>query len=76
MVHAINAPTTGNTFDAYKAKAATASTSTSPHDGLPIGGLRKFRVEAGKDGLTYTPNNVVDLVGTVVEFGFNPKVFR
>jgi hypothetical protein len=74
MVHAINAPTPGNTLDAYKAKAATASTSTSPPDGIPIGGLREFRVEVGVNGLTYTPNNIIDLVGTVVTFGLNPKV--
>ncbi|KAK3935940.1 hypothetical protein QBC46DRAFT_396249 [Diplogelasinospora grovesii] len=75
MVHAINAPTSGNTIDAFKASAAKASTSTSPPDGLPVGGLRKLHIDVGLGGnLTFSPNNVTNaLPRTVVEFSFNPK---
>lgn len=71
----ILSPFTGNTIDAFKQKAATASTSTSPPNGLPIGGLRKLHVDVGLNGqLAFSPNNITELVGTVVEFSFNPKV--
>ncbi|OAQ91406.1 extracellular serine-rich protein [Purpureocillium lilacinum] len=73
MVHAINAPITGNTFDAYKEKAKGAPTSASPANGLPVGGTRVLHVEVGLNGLAFTPNNVTELPGTVVEFSFNPK---
>lgn len=74
MVHAINAPPSGNTFDAYKSKAATAPTSKSPADGLPIGGLRLLMVDLALGGnLTFTPNNITELPRTVVQFNFNPK---
>ncbi|KAI1280038.1 hypothetical protein F5Y07DRAFT_387258 [Xylaria sp. FL0933] len=74
MVHAINAPDTGNTFDAYKAKAQTAATpSTPPANTLPVGGLRKLHIDVGFNGeLMFNPNNVTELVGTVVEFSYNP----
>ena len=76
MVHAINAPTAGNTIDAFKAAAKTASMSTSPPNGLPIGGLRKTSVQVGPGGnLTYSPNNITALPGEVIEFAFNPKVW-
>ncbi|KAK4449825.1 Cupredoxin [Podospora aff. communis PSN243] len=74
MVHAINAPPQGNTFPAFKALAAKAPTSTSPSDGLPVGGLRKTTVDVGLDGaLTYSPNNINEPPRTVVEFSFNPR---
>ncbi|KAB5555028.1 hypothetical protein GE09DRAFT_1033114 [Coniochaeta sp. 2T2.1] len=74
MVHSINAPSSGNTFEAYKSKAATAPTSKSPADGLPVGGLRLLSVEVGAEGkLTFTPNNITELQGTVVRYNFNPK---
>ncbi|KAJ6445476.1 extracellular serine-rich protein [Purpureocillium lavendulum] len=73
MVHAINAPTTGNTIDAYRDKAKNAPTSTSPANGLPVGGTRVLHVDVGLNGLSFSPNNVTELVGTVVQFGFNPK---
>ncbi|TPX14019.1 uncharacterized protein E0L32_000413 [Thyridium curvatum] len=73
MVHAVNAPATGNTFDAYKSKAATASTSTSPADGLPAGGSRVVHITVALDkSLTFSPNDITEPVGTVVEFAFNP----
>ncbi|KAK0636459.1 hypothetical protein B0T17DRAFT_551741 [Bombardia bombarda] len=76
MVHSINAPTSGtNTLDAFRnlAKAA-AKPSTSPPDLLPVGGLRKLRVDVGLGGnLTFTPSNITELARTVVEFSFNPK---
>ncbi|KAI1369307.1 hypothetical protein F5Y08DRAFT_150421 [Xylaria arbuscula] len=74
MVHAINAPDTGNTFDAYKAKAQTAATPSTPPAGtLPVGGLRKLHIDVGFNGeLMFNPNNVTELVGTVVEFSYNP----
>ncbi|KAI1131307.1 hypothetical protein F5Y10DRAFT_73348 [Nemania abortiva] len=74
MVHAINAPDTGNTFDAYKAKAQQASTPSTPPAGtLPVGGLRKLHIDVGFNGqLMFNPNNVTELVGTVVEFSYNP----
>lgn len=50
MVHAINAPAEGNTFDKYKTTASTAGPSTSPPDGLPVGGLRKLHIDVGFDG--------------------------
>ncbi|KAI1156707.1 hypothetical protein F4825DRAFT_214820 [Nemania diffusa] len=74
MVHAINAPATGNTFDAYKAKALQASTPSTPAAGtLPVGGLRKLHIDVGFNGaLMFNPNNVTELVGTVVEYSYNP----
>ncbi|KAI1176706.1 hypothetical protein F4777DRAFT_545770 [Nemania sp. FL0916] len=74
MVHSINAPDTGNTFDAYKAKAQKASTPSTPPAGtLPVGGLRKLHIDVGFNGqLMFNPNNVTELVGTVVEFSYNP----
>ncbi|PMD40243.1 Cupredoxin [Hyaloscypha variabilis F] len=39
MVAAINAPATGNTLAAFTLKAANATTSTSPPDTVPIGGV-------------------------------------
>ncbi|KAI0400461.1 hypothetical protein F4802DRAFT_610072 [Xylaria palmicola] len=74
MVHAVNAPDTGNTFDAYKAKALQAATPSTPPAGtLPVGGLRKLHIDVGFNGqLMFNPNNVTELVGTVVEFSYNP----
>ncbi|KAI1345044.1 hypothetical protein F5Y15DRAFT_15566 [Xylariaceae sp. FL0016] len=74
MVHAINAPASGNTFDAYKTKALQAATPSTPSaDTLPVGGLRKLHIDVGFDGnLVFNPNNVSELIGTVVEFGYNP----
>ncbi|ORY58243.1 Cupredoxin [Pseudomassariella vexata] len=73
MIHAINAPAEGNTFDKYKSNAASAQKpSISPPDGLPVGGLRKLHIDVGFDGnLVFNPSNVTELVGTLVEFGFN-----
>ena len=70
-----SSPTSGNTIDAFKTAAKTASTSTSPPNGLPIGGLRKTSVQVGPGGnLTYSPNNITNaLPGEVIEFAFNPK---
>ncbi|KAI1462107.1 hypothetical protein F4805DRAFT_194135 [Annulohypoxylon moriforme] len=75
MVHAINAPASGNTFDAYKASALKAATPSTPPAGtLPVGGLRKLHIDVGFDGnLVFNPNNVTELVGTVLEFGYNPQ---
>jgi len=68
-------PTTGNTIDAFKKLASNATTSTSPPDGLPIGGLRKTSVDVGLNGaLMFSSNNITELPRTVVEFSFNPKV--
>ncbi|KAI1381817.1 hypothetical protein F4677DRAFT_5185 [Hypoxylon crocopeplum] len=74
MVHSINAPASGNTFDAYKAKAQQAATPSTPPVGtLPVGGLRKLHIDVGFNGnLVFNPNNVTELVGTVLEFGYNP----
>lgn len=67
-------PSTGNTFDAFKKLAQNAPTSTSPPGGLPVGGLRKLRVDVGPNGqLIYSPNNITELPRTVVEFSFNPR---
>ncbi|KAK0627416.1 Cupredoxin [Immersiella caudata] len=74
MLHAVNAPTQGNTFSAFKDLAAKAPTSTSPPDGLPVGGLRKTTVDVGLDGnLTYSPNSINEPPRTVVEFSYNPR---
>ncbi|KAK4228576.1 hypothetical protein QBC38DRAFT_535712 [Podospora fimiseda] len=74
MVQAINAPTTGeNTFQAFVEKAKTAPTSKSPADGLPNGGHREILVDVGKNGLTFEPNNIVELPRTRVRFSFNPR---
>ncbi|KAH9888172.1 hypothetical protein F4778DRAFT_797131 [Xylariomycetidae sp. FL2044] len=74
MVSAINAPATGNTFDAYKSKAKQAATPSTPStDALPAGGVRKLHIDVGFDGkLMFNPSNVTELVGTVVEFSYNP----
>ncbi|KAJ1331700.1 plastocyanin [Microdochium nivale] len=74
MVHAINAPAQGNTLQAYKDKAVSAPPSTPAVGTLPSGGLRKLHVDVGFDGkLVFNPSNVTELVGTVVEFNYNPK---
>ncbi|KAK0725101.1 hypothetical protein B0H67DRAFT_641555 [Lasiosphaeris hirsuta] len=75
MVHAINAPKQGNTFDAYKALAAKSPPpSLSPPDGLPNGGVRRTTVDVGLNGtLTYSPNNITEPPRTIVEFRFNPR---
>ncbi|KAK3985194.1 hypothetical protein QBC44DRAFT_251076 [Cladorrhinum sp. PSN332] len=73
MVQAINAPSTGNTFEAFAEKAKTAPTSTSPLDGLPNGGHREILVDVGKNGLTFEPNNIIELPRTRVKFSFNPR---
>jgi hypothetical protein len=71
----LDRPATGNTFEAYKSKAAEASTSTSPSDGLPVGGLRVVKVDVGLEGkLAFTPDDIIEPPGTIVEFSFNPKV--
>lgn len=68
-------PDTGNTFEAYKAKAQQAATPSTPAVGtLPVGGLRKLHIDVGFNGLMFNPNNVTELVGTVVEFSYNPSV--
>ncbi|KAI2614121.1 uncharacterized protein GGS25DRAFT_470393 [Hypoxylon fragiforme] len=74
MVLSVNAPSSGNTFDAYKAKAQTAATPSTPPVGtLPAGGLRKLHIDVGFDGkLMFNPNNVTELVGTILEFSYNP----
>ncbi|KAI0021641.1 hypothetical protein F4780DRAFT_770120 [Xylariomycetidae sp. FL0641] len=74
MVHSINAPTEGNTFDAYKAKAQLASTPSTPSDDqIPTGGLRKLHIDVGFDSqLVFNPSNVTEIIGTVVEFEYNP----
>ncbi|KAI0890305.1 uncharacterized protein GGS22DRAFT_11679 [Annulohypoxylon maeteangense] len=75
MVHSINAPASGNTFDAYKANALKAATPSTPPAGtLPVGGLRKLHIDVGFNGnLVFNPNNVTELVGTVFEFSYNPQ---
>ncbi|KAK1755488.1 Cupredoxin, partial [Echria macrotheca] len=74
MVHAINAPKTGNTFDAFKQLAAKAPPPSISPPGGPTGGVRKTTVDVGLNGtLTYTPNDIVEIPGTIVEFKFNPK---
>lgn len=72
----LNSPDTGNTFDAYKAKALQAATPSTPPVGtLPVGGLRKLHIDVGFNGeLMFNPNNVTELIGTVVEFSYNPAV--
>ncbi|RFU31319.1 hypothetical protein B7463_g5005, partial [Scytalidium lignicola] len=73
MVHAINAPSTGNTFAAFQNLAKVASTSTVP--GLnPVGGVRLTTIDVGPNGtLTFFPPNITELVGTQVQWNFNPK---
>ncbi|KAI2618791.1 hypothetical protein GGR54DRAFT_142926 [Hypoxylon sp. NC1633] len=74
MVHSINAPSTGNTIDAYRAKAQQAATPSTPPAGtLPAGGLRKLHIDVGFNGnLVFNPNNVTELAGTILEFEYNP----
>jgi plastocyanin len=84
MVGAINAPTKGNTLDAFISLAKNATESTSPPLG-PVGGVLStsnsqaastIKVSVGADGkLAYSPNNITASVGTQVEFSFNPKVY-
>ncbi|KAK0661634.1 hypothetical protein QBC41DRAFT_260975 [Cercophora samala] len=74
MVHAINPPETGNTIEAYKAKAKDAPKSTSPPGSLPNLGRREISVDVGKGGLLkFDPNNITEPVGTFVKFSFSPK---
>lgn len=75
MVHAINAPASGEmSFAAYKQKASQASMpSTAPADMLPTGGVRRLSVEVGAPGqFIFMPNNITELPRTVVSFKFNP----
>ena len=64
MVHAINPPQYGDkTFDAFQKKAIAsafgpAASTTS----------KTYKVDVGKDGLTFTPNQVHANKGDVVEF--------
>ncbi|KAJ4289410.1 hypothetical protein N0V88_006890 [Collariella sp. IMI 366227] len=71
---AINPPEKGNTLDAYKQDAKDSSTST-PADGLPVGGMRRVTVDVGtEDGkLGFNPSDIVEPKGTIVNFVFNPK---
>ncbi|KAI6459695.1 hypothetical protein MCOR17_006896 [Pyricularia oryzae] len=72
MVHSINAPTSGNTHDAYKQKASQA-TPSSPQSKRPVGGVREVTVEVAPAGeLRFQPNNITEPAGTVVKFNFNP----
>ncbi|KAM0271621.1 hypothetical protein ACHAQH_009048 [Verticillium albo-atrum] len=74
MVHSINAPESGNTFQAFKDKAKGAPDSTSPADGLPVGGLRVTQVEVGVDDkFIFKPNDIKEPIGTHIQFNFNPK---
>ncbi|KAG7137853.1 Extracellular serine-rich protein like [Verticillium longisporum] len=74
MVHSVNALESGNTFQAFKEKAKSASDSTSPADGLPVGGLRVTQVEVGVDEkFVFKPNNIKEPIGTHIQFNFNPK---
>lgn len=63
-------------MDAFKNLAKAAATpSTSPPDGLPVGGLRKTLVDVGAGGkLVFNPQNISSLVGEKIVFNFNPKV--
>jgi hypothetical protein len=64
-----------NTFDAFALAANKSSPSTSPPDGLPVGGLRKRTVDVGVNGtFMFSSNNITEPPGTVIEFGFNPNV--
>ncbi|KAL2262720.1 hypothetical protein VTK26DRAFT_309 [Humicola hyalothermophila] len=73
MVHAINPPEKGNTFEAYKKAAKDADKSKSPPGSLPTGGVRRASIQVGKDGLTFEPNNILEPKGTVISFNFHPK---
>ncbi|KAI8185527.1 hypothetical protein K4K51_011574 [Colletotrichum sp. SAR 10_75] len=74
MLHSINPPSSGNTFDAFRDKAKGAGPSSSPPDGLPVGGKRISRVDVGLNGaLTFTPNDIKEPPRTYVEFSFNPR---
>ncbi|KAF0330075.1 hypothetical protein GQ607_002842 [Colletotrichum asianum] len=74
MLHSINPPSSGNTFDAFRDKAKGAGPSSSPPDGLPVGGKRFSRVDVGLNGaLTFTPNDIKEPPRTFVEFSFNPR---
>ncbi|KAI8314478.1 hypothetical protein K4K61_004713 [Colletotrichum sp. SAR11_59] len=66
MLHSINPPSSGNTFDAFRDKAKGAGPSSSPPDGLPVGGKRFSRVDVGLNGaLTFTPNDIKEPPRTI-----------
>ncbi|KAI0342532.1 Cupredoxin [Trametopsis cervina] len=72
MVGAINAPATGNTFDAFKKEALALGSSSS--NSTSSTSSQTFYVEVGANGqLQYTPPSVNAKPGDVVEFKFNPK---
>ncbi|KAH8900247.1 hypothetical protein GQ53DRAFT_741189 [Thozetella sp. PMI_491] len=74
MVHSINAPSSGNTLDAFKQAAAGTGTSTSPASPNPAGGKRIKAVIVGVDGkLEFSPPSFQELPGTYVQFSYNPK---
>ncbi|KAL8335711.1 hypothetical protein RB598_009751 [Gaeumannomyces tritici] len=80
MVHSINAPPAGpgNSHDEFKKKAkdvvATLSPPGGPPGGLPVGGERIVKVQVGgsNGSFTFTPNDLIEPKGTVVQFSFNP----
>lgn len=74
MVQAINAVPQA-TFEDFKALALQANKpSSSPADGLPVGGLRLTKVTVGADSqLAFSPDNIDALPGEVIRFSFNPK---
>ncbi|KAH8597848.1 Cupredoxin [Bisporella sp. PMI_857] len=73
MVGSINAPDSGNTFDAFKALALKASKPSTKPNGGPVGGVRKISVDVGVGGNIFTPQNITEPIGTVVSYSFNPK---
>ncbi|KAK4151012.1 hypothetical protein C8A00DRAFT_45702 [Chaetomidium leptoderma] len=73
MVHAINPPETGNTFEAYKKAAGDVKASESPAN-VPVGGVRRTNVNVGKgEKLEFQPSNIIQPKGTIINFMFHPK---
>ncbi|KAE9367354.1 Cupredoxin [Stipitochalara longipes BDJ] len=64
MVASINAPATGNTLAAFTLKAANATTSTSPPNTVPLGGIL-----AAKGKETVVTTSITTTVTTTVTSG-------
>jgi hypothetical protein len=67
MVAAINAPATGNTLAAFTALAKNATTSTSPPDTVPLGGI--LAVKGTEEVKTVTASITTTITATVTAGG-------
>lgn len=72
MVHGINVES--KKMDEYKKEAAKAKANVSPKSQRSASGFRRMYVGVGKDGKNeFTPNNIKEIPGTIIQFKFHGK---